>query len=769
MSTSNVEIMSVSDDAKIPLATTSVFLLLFLQLISDVRPITALLTVAIVCLQTFIGLTVLSYKFDSGTCISASTLFFGFFYGTVVHVILDQVFRISGFRVIVLPLLTGVAIVLKHRELINAVRHWGRLKSIKSTLDKTDVYFVSLTLALIPLCQIWSWTRNSVVILFLAYLIYSTRFRWVKRKLFFVPTLLMVVVASRMRPPFWWLPGWGIDEIAIFSRAVYNWGPKGDVLLAGIPVKYQWSGFSWMGLMSDLTMARNLEFESRTAYVVCVIAIVLAIFAISYELINDQRKAIIATFIVVASGTTISYPVSYTVLSINYQHFSFMSMLCWVLLLNRWIKHPTSRISIELSLVGVICISTKSVHLVPIVVITCVIAMIALAKKDRRMLLGASLTVGLSFFYTRLYFPSQSGTGLKPKFADFTRQFGVTPELSAMRSRILMVVIVTVALSTVGLLLILMPSKSEQQRLLRIPLLVYFSFAVLLALSLGRVSSTELHFLQVFVLVTLVIYASSLSEILEKSVVHRSLRIFVLASLIFSVFLIYISKTPIANDEAYVVLLLKANFYIAIVLMAINLISVMVRSKSWAIKIQFQNILAGLLVTVSVGNFILTASTRDIRPINKIAAINQLGQPELRDVANWINQNTNVNSIVATNLFFGEGGTDNCEFPKSYLMDSIVNQASNTNYYTPVALIQRRFLAAGVLYAAISYEDSVLPRVQASVGPACYPDKFSLRTLKKFGVDFYIAYRTNKTTTKYWSELGTVVYMRDHFVVVRID
>jgi hypothetical protein len=218
----------------------------------------------------------------------------------------------------------------------------------------------------------------------------------------------------------------------------------------------------------------------------------------------------------VASSTTISYPVSYTVLSINYQHISFVSILCWVLLLIRWIKHPTLRSSIELSLVGVICISTKSVHLVPVVVLTCVIAMIAFVKKDRRLLFGASVTVGLSFLYTRFYFPSQSGTGLRPKFADFTRQFGVSPELSSMRSRMIMSVIIVVALSTVGLLIISIPTKSEQLKLIRIPLLVYFSFAVLIALSLGRVSSTELHFLQVFVLIAIVTYASSLTEIFEK-------------------------------------------------------------------------------------------------------------------------------------------------------------------------------------------------------------------------------------------------------------
>ena len=167
-------------------------------------------------------------------------------------------------------------------------------------------------------------------------------------------------------------------------------------------------------------------------------------------------------------------------------------------------------------------------------------------------------------------------------------------------------------------------------------------------------------------------------------------------------------------------------------------------------------------------NFIFVASTRDIRPINKVAATYQLAQQPLQEVANWINQNTKVNTILASNLFFGEGGTDYCDVPEGYLMDSISNQASVTNYFTPVALIQRRFLAAGVQYATITYEESVMPRIQASLRPACFPDGPSRELLKRFGMEIYIAYRTNQQTAKFWSELGLVVFMSEQFTVIEI-
>ena len=755
-------------ETDVSIVATTLFILFFVLLISDVRPLTALITICIVCAQTFIGLTITGYQFDAKIRIHASNLFIGFFYGSVIHVIADQTLRTTGYRILVLPLLTVMAIIYKFKELAVIVRQQNFKKFVKFSIGQVNAQFIMLLLVLTPLCQVWSWSRNSVAVLIIAFLIHSRSIKWVKNKILFLPTLLVVVIASRIRPSYWWLPGWGIDENAIYARAIYNWGPKGDVLLAGIQLKYQWFGYSWMGLMSHVTSAKDFEFVSRTAYVICVVAVVLALYAISYEITQNQRKSIVTSFIVVTFGTAISYPVSYTVLSINYQPFAVVSIFCWILVLLKWMKNPTKLCSIELSIVGVICVSAKSVHIVPIVGITVLIACFAFLKKDRRKILGACLTVGISFLYTQLYFPSQSGTGLKPMFADFTRQFGVAPEVSSMKSRIMMVIIVMAALSTATALIMSMPTKYKVLRDLRTPLCIYFCVAVLFAVSLQRVSSTELHFLQIFVLISLVLFASSLSTFFEKMVFRRILEVALTVGLFFSLLLMYYSKSYIVNDESYVVLLIKVNFLLAIFLIAFRIIGIIIGVRSQGSGNQIQNLFVGSLILVCCINFIFVASTRDIRPINKVAATYQLGQQPMQEIANWINENTELDSIIASNLFFGEGGADNCDHLESYLMDSIANDAAKTNYYTPVALIHRRFLAAGVLYAAITFDGSVLSRVQASLRPACFPDGISRMELEQFGVDFYIAHRVTMPYSKFWSELGTVVFENSSYAVIMI-
>lgn len=763
---SQIETNQNNDDS--PIAFVSMLVLIFVLLISEVRPITALITVAVVSAQTFVGLTVSDYKFDAKIRINASNLFFGFFYGSIIHVILDQVLRTNAYRVLVLPLLSILAIIYKSKELVALAKHRNLKKFTKSFLWHTDVQFVMLLLVLIPLCQVWSWSRNAVVILLFAYLVYSRKYRWMQHKVLMAPTLFVVVIASRMRPSYWWLPGWGIDESAILARAIYNWGPKGDVLLAGIPLKYQWLSYSWMGLMSQTTSSKDFEFVSRSSYVICVLAVVLAIYAIGYEITQNQKKSVIASFIVVTFSTAISYPVNYTILSINYQPFAVVSLLCWILVLLKWMKNPTKCCSIQLSVVGVICISAKSVHLVPIVGIIGTIALIAFLKKDRRKILGASLTVGISFLYTQLYFPSQTGTGLKPMFADFTRQFGVSPEVSSMKSRVLMLVIVIAALSTPTVMMMSIPTRYRPLRDLKAPLLIYLFVSALLALTLKRISSTELHFLQMFVLISLVLFASSLSDVLEKLISKNFFTMTLMVFLILALPLMVYSNAPAANDEAYVVLLLKVNFVVAIFLIFLGVIAKTSLVGSREITNQRQNIMAVALALACCANFIFVASTRDIRPISRVAATYQLGQQSLQEVANWINQNTSINSIVATNLFFGEGGTDNCDASESDLMYSISNQALNTNYYTPVAVIHRRFLVAGIQNATISYEDSVMPRIQASLRPACFPDGTSRKQLERFGVNFYVGYRTSITKLNYWSNLGVVVYQNSLYTVIEL-
>ena len=106
---------------------------------------------------------------------------------------------------------------------------------------------------------------------------------------------------------------------------------------------------------------------------------------------------------------------------------------------------------------------------------------------------------------------------------------------------------------------------------------------------------------------------------------------------------------------------------------------------------------------------------------------------------------------------------------ESYLMDSVAEQALVSNYYTAVTLVKRRFLAAGVLYASITYDGDLKDRVIVSLRPACFPDKLSLRLLQENNVDVYLAYRNQVEASADWSELGEVMFRNNQFVVIEVQ
>lgn len=152
-------------------------------------------------------------------------------------------------------------------------------------------------------------------------------------------------------------------------------------------------------------------------------------------------------------------------------------------------------------------------------------------------------------------------------------------------------------------------------------------------------------------LISLVLFISSLVEILDRINIQRYLPVVVSSVVIIGLVLIANSRISITNDENYVVLILKANFVVSTVLFSVRMYPVLFSARSAKMKFNMQVALAVMVVSASLVNHVFVTSTRDIRPISKVAATYQLGQEPLQEVANWINENTDVDAIVASNLF----------------------------------------------------------------------------------------------------------------------
>ena len=755
-----------SKNKELPIVPSLILVLTTLLLISEVSITSTLLTVLVLSIQTSFGLTILRKTSKSGKIFRSTELVIGFLFGTIIFVVFDQLLRTTGYRNIILPMMFAVSLVLNwsHRRHFRSV-----MARFRSDFVAVEVHFFAFLVVLIPLCQVWSWTLNLVAVLLGVFVVTPFLKKWVNAAILYVFVFLLTIGVARIRPSFWWLPGWGLDEHEIYARAIFNWGPNGDVLLAGIPLKYQWFGYAWMGAISDVTNAPDFEFVTRTSYVVCAVVAVLTVFAISMEIVRDIRKASISTLIIAGASTAISYPVSYSLLSINYLPIAIVLLLGWLLVVIKWVESPSLGSGVAVTVASIVCVSAKSVHIVAIVVIPVVIAAYFLIRGHKTHLYVGAAVPAFCYIYTRIYFPSQKGSGLQNSFAEFTREFGVPPESSSWASRVAMIVIFFLAVTIFPLACLFLANKAMILKPLRWAFLVYFLSASFLGLVYKRVSLTELHFLQIFVLATTVLFVSSLTEILEKHITTRRLRMVALGIFCLVVASFWLPVRPMSNDQLYVEGILRIDAVFAIVILASSIISFIYRPNLVRFSVRPMFLTAVLLLVFATSNQIFISLSRDLRPINRVGVTDQLGQTPLREAASWINDHTRTDSVIASNLFSNEGTTDNCDVPESYLMDSIAEQALVSNYYTTVTLVKRRFLAAGVLYASITYDGDIKDRVIASLRPACFPDKLSLRLLQENNVDVYLAYRNQVEASEDWSELGEVLFQNSQFVVIEVQ
>ena len=755
-----------SKNKELPIVPSLILVLTTLLLISEVSITSTLLTVLVLSIQTSFGLTILRKTSKSGKNFRSTELVIGFLFGTIIFVVFDQLLRTTGYRNSILPSMFVVSLILNwsHRRQLRSV-----MATFRSDFVAMEVHYFAFLVVLIPLCQVWSWTLNLVAVLLGVFVVTPFLKKWVNGAILYVFVFLLTIGVARIRPSFWWLPGWGLDEHEIYARAIFNWGPNGDVLLAGIPLKYQWFGYAWMGAISDVTNARDFEFVTRTSYVVCAVAAVLAVFAISMEIVRDIRKASISTLIIAGASTAISYPVAYSLLSINYLPIAIVLLLGWLLVVIKWVESPSLGNGVAVTVASVVCVSAKSVHILAVVIIPAVIATYFLIKGQRKYLLVGIVGPVSCYIYAHFFFPSKKGSGLQNSFAEFTREFGVPPESSSLLSRVAMAAIFLVATTTVPITLILLVKKSKKLVPLQWSFLVYFLFALVFGIVFKRVSATELHFLQIFVLMSMTVFVSALADELDTFTTKKRIRIIAVAAFCISSSSLWITFKPLSNDQLYVVGTLRVGAASGIAIISLLAIASIYRTSRFLTSQRFKKFAAIAIVVSVVSNSLFISLTRELRPINKIGATYQLGRTELREAARWINENTEMNSVVASNLFFGEETTDNCDVAESYLMDSVAEQALVSNYYTAVTLVKRRFLAAGVLYASITYDGDLKDRVIASLRPACFPDKLSLNLLQENNVDVYLAYRNQVEASADWSELGEVMFKNNQFVVIEVQ
>ena len=707
----------------------------------------------------------------------------GFAIGSVLSVMADQTFRTSSFRSIAwaIPFVTAVIVTLIRMSKGSANLQIGKNDSANHEL-KTIIGIA--VFSIIGLTAFWNWMKFPAIgtLPILIYLFSgSTWPRFLRSRYLMmvgiVSTCALGAYAVVSRPQYWWLPSWGIDENEILAHSIYNWGPNDYALSAGIPLKYQWTGHAWMGLVTNISGAGNFVLVSRASFVITAIAIVCLVWVLALRVTGSTRFALLVTFVASVSSTAISNPASYSLMGIGYSFFALVCMLSFFVAFIDWYKTPTTLYLMFAIFLAISAIASKSAQ---ILAIGSGIAAVGLydvwLTRKFKILIGTFLIGVATFVFAILTFPSTKGTGItRAPFASFTSEFVIDPNTLNLKVRLLVTAIVLVSLLGVSLIGNIGILRDRMNRHIGVFLVGAFLTGIPMAVMTARVSATQLHFIQVPIMLGLVPAISWCVGSFSTHSTSWSKYRTVFAVLLILSFLAYpsaligriISSKGLIADTQFTLFTNEVTAAVVAIAVLIGACAYLVYRFRSRGRFPIEFFVTACLVASSVSMFLTSWVTNPLRVLNKTGATYQLGQQDLQEATDWAKRNTGINAIFASNSFFGEDVDDRCGNSPNTLSGPVTEEAKKTNYFTTAVTLKRRLIAAGVSYAFLRGSDPT-EKVRLSILFACYPDTENLRGLQKFNVTWFLAYRT-KIDPMIWSNFGEVRFSNDHYAVIELN
>jgi hypothetical protein len=751
--------------------------------LSEVESVVALKVILVVAAQVFAGsvayVAVGKWKYRP----LPELVGIGFAIGATLSVIADQLSRTSSFRSIAwaLPFIGAVILCLIHKSK-RSVNLMG--VQISHANDEFQTAIGVAVFALFALTALWNWMIYPAIgtLPILIYLFSSPTWpEFLKSRYLLIggiaSTFALGAYAVASRPEYWWLPSWGIDENEILAHSIYNWGPNDYALSAGIPLKYQWTSHAWMGLVTHITGAGEFVIVSRAMFVITAIAIVCLVWTLALRVTDSARRALLATLVACVFSTAISYPVAYSLMSISYSTFAFICLLSFFVVLIDWCRTPTSLFLILVIFLAISAIAAKSVQIMAIGSGLAAVGVFDLWMTRKFKVFVGALTIGVAIVaFGYLTFPSANGTGIaRSAFGNFTSDFAINPTASSLKLRLFVVSIILVSLMGVSVGGSIGLFRDARIRHIGVFLVGAFATGIPLAVLTTRVSSTQMHFIQVPIMLGIVPAVSwCINHFTELGAFWNRYRKIFWVLLVIS-FLAYpigligrtILTTGLVDDYKFALFTNRVTATIFAFTIVTSVCAYLVCKASSGRKFPIALFMTTCLIASSVSIFFTSWVINPRLGINETGATYQLGQEDLREATDWAKMNTGIDVIFASNSFFGEGVDDRCSGSIEELSGPVTEEAKETYYVTTAVTLKRRLIAAGVSYAFLRSGDPT-EKVRLSLLFACDPSLPILRGLQDFKVTWFLAYR-NTIDPRLWSNVGKVRFFNDHYAVIELN
>lgn len=723
-------------------------------LVSDVAPLDTLKFIALSAILGFSGSSI-STRLIPNTS-QLTRLAIGFVLVLPLWTVLDQILRVTDVRGSALPLVAAMGAATR-RETLDSERMKTLAEGSSPWEAVREPVLIGL-LATLLLGQTWIWLRFPVIVASLLFLWLSVKdvptfhaLRTPRTTIALVGLLTtLVALAITRRPGDWWLPGYGLDEIEYLSHAAFTYGPAMDVLAAGIPISYQWLNFATLGLLENAVGTTDFVVVTRFEFIAAAIWTAMLLWGLMREVLGTHRRSFAAAGVTCLISTVMFYPNPYSVFSLNHHSFAAAYLMAIPLSLVVWRRANFSWLSfIPVAACVHSMLAVKTAVAVPVAAAVAASALLFVVQRKwsvftQLVILGLSLA-----FHLILSIKSSSGISidLEQPFR-FVGQF-VSPNWGPRRSGVLGVAILA-ALSGLAILVLIRWLWNPHLRFVGVVGSTMLCSGLFFAVFSFRVSYTHLHLLQMSVVVLM---PFSVIEVFGNStarwVLSHPLRAVLIvgpaiaAGLAIPLLALPSSPLNLSLGWAFSIglgerLTVIGAGALCVLLAVAFLASAVLRRRSPKPSI------TGLMLLIVV-TFSVTSGLTNTQLLSRMGLMNsgvaegQLGTADLRRATKWIEDNTDVSEILATNALFSTTHfKDTCAFTAQDQATTLVENAEN--YHPPVVFAKRRFLAIIPAYASITSGRNLDDRVRASLLFACNPSETNRQVLIDYGVRWYLAY-----------------------------
>ena len=777
-------------------------LVLLILLISEVNFWTSTLSVIVLTLQIIAGSSLFLIFANKSEFAWQEIVGLGIVLGSILTFGFDQILRntpIASFAWAI-PVIFCPLIFWRGLD-----KSGARFRISFSTRAELTVLFAA---AFLILATEWFWPLPLAIMLLATYFglqIPRLKIYALGAAVIFIPISIFSIFA---RPRGWWIEDSDVALYEAMSKTLGTWGFRDNINGANTPTNYHWFTYAWSGLIDRVGNFSPWVSNTRVIPIFLVVGVCLLTWSIAFRLTNSKTLAGLALVLVASFDTSQLWGRGFKVgyIMSPSQIYGLLVLLAFFLV---YLLYQEQLVKSPYLILGILAFSTlgaKVAHGALLVGGTGFVWLCTVIKEKRVLSKNTAITIFsvvpvLTCFQIIFGGPSGSSRGM------IFQQVGFVDSISGAVYEYGLAVHWIAAFVYLfgffGLPIVLMlwrtDSNSVKENLAQQFAIGVSIVGIFVTFFLSAEFGVQLFFAQGATTLVLTILTSTFLGKVTNFTIDKRLHSFmfkvIIVALLSAVGSVFISKTDL-NGMSWLPLqqIVKGVIFFApnvaggsVIIYSMFAIFRLKRlSRSISSSKTFLSFITVGLVAMSIG-FYSTNWYENIKneypSLERNYEINVgLNRPNLVTASEWIHQNTDEDTIFATNDFCSEVSKDcNPSTNWNLKMDRSMKCTQEEVLLTPTcdaggyalltALVDRRFLA-GNYYVGISDGSAIKPwvakRVIDSVNFAKFANAKATQTLKDQNVEWFLL-RKELTNSQDWQKYGTVEYSNDSYAVIKLN